>query len=192
MRDRRLILTRNIAVNEIPIAIDVSKEELGEDYLAEKDFLETINTPSAFCKVITYNRQFAGFAICQVFGRDKVDKMLHLPDSPGKDKLLSKEKIGLFDAVAVSKAFRKLGLGTELFAACNSEFSTREVDAVCAMAWKSVDGTVSTEGILRRMDLTPQLEIPGYWNQMVDSPGGHDCPVCGRPCKCSAVLYYKG
>jgi len=61
----------------------------------------------------------------------------------------------------------------------------------CAMAWKSVDGTINIESILRRMGMTPHIEIPGYWNQMVDSPGGHDCPVCGRPCKCSAVLYYK-
>jgi len=68
---------------------------------------------------------------------------------------------------------------------------SRSVDIICAMAWKSVDGTINIESILRRMGMTPQIEIPGYWNQMVNSPGGHDCPVCGRPCKCSAVLYFK-
>jgi len=191
MKCRRLVFTRNLAVNEIPNALEVSSETLGSDYLTENDFLETINSASAFCKVITYNRQFAGFAICQLFGPDKVDKMLHLPDSPDKDRFLSKEKIGLFDSMAIRKDLQGIGIGGELAAECLREFENRNVDVICAMAWKSVDGTTNIEGILRKMGMTPHLEIPGYWNQMVDSPGGHDCPVCGRPCKCSAVLYYK-
>ena len=192
MRDRKLILCRNLIANEIPNALDVSKEALGADYLTENDFLEAVNSPSSFCKVVTYNRQFAGFAICQIFGPDKVDEMLHLPSSPDKDKFLSRERIGLFDSMAIQKSLQGLGLGTEVSAACLREFESRNVDIICAMAWKSVDGTVGIEGILRKMGMNPHLEIPGYWNQMVDSPGGHDCPVCGRPCKCSAVLYYKG
>jgi len=178
-------------MGEIPIALDVAKEELGSDYLAEKDFLETINSPSAFCKVVTYNRQFAGFAICQIFSPDKIDKMLHLPDSPDKDLFLSIEKIGLFDSTSIRKDLQGIGLGTELSAACYDEFVSRNVDMICGMAWKSVDGQINVDGIFRRMGMTPRLEVPDYWNQMVDSPGGHDCPVCGRPCKCSAVLYYK-
>ncbi len=191
MKCRRLIFNRNLATNEIPNALDVSKVELGEDYLTEEDFRETINSQSAFCKVVTYNRQFAGFAICQIFGPEKVDEMLHLPDSPIKDDLISKKKIGLFDSVAVRNDMKGNGIGTELSTACYNEFENREVDIICAMAWKSVDGTTNIDGILRRMGMTAQLEIPGYWNQMVDSPGGHDCPVCGRPCSCSAVLYMK-
>jgi len=191
MKCRRLTFTRNLAVNEIPNALEISKEMLGTDYLTENDFLETINSTSAFCKVITYNRQFAGFAICHLFGPDKIDEMLHLPNSPDKEKLLSKEKFGLFASIAIRKDFQGLGVGTELSAACLQEFIFRNVDVICAMAWKSTDGTINIEGILRRMGMSPHLEVPEYWNQMVDSPGGHDCPVCGRPCKCSAVLYYK-
>jgi len=191
MQCRRSTFTRNLAANEIPNALEVSRSTLGTDYLTENDFLETINSASAFCKVVTYNRQFAGFAICQIFGPDKVDDMLHLPDSPERDAFLSKVRIGLFDSSAVRKDLQGLGIGTELFSACLKEFENREADIICAMAWKCVDGTVNIEGILKKMGLSPHLEIQGYWNQMVDSPGGHDCPVCGRPCKCSAVLYYK-
>ena len=186
-----MIFCRNLVMNEIPNALEVSRETLGADYLTENDFLETVNSPSAFCKVVTYNRQFAGFAICQIFGPDKIDKMLHLPDSSDKDVLFSKERIGLFDSTAIRKDLQGFGLGTELSSACLQEFENRNVDVICAMAWKSVDGKINIEGILRKMGMSPHLEIPGYWNQMVDSPGGHDCPVCGRPCKCSAVLYYK-
>lgn len=186
-----MIFSRNLATNEIPNALDIAKSELGSDYLTEKDFLETINSQSAFCKVVTYNRQFAGFAICQVFGPEKVDEMLHLPDSPERDRLLSNKTIGLFDSVAVHEDMQNHGVGIELSTACMNEFVVRDVDVICAMAWKSVDGTINVEGLLRRMGMTASLEIPGYWNQMVDSPGGHECPVCGRPCKCSAVLYTK-
>ena len=187
----QLMFARNLSMNEIFNALEISERELGRDYLTKNDFLGAVNSNSSFCKVISYNRQLAGFAICQMFGPDNVDKMLHLPDSPSKERFLSKERIGLFDSIAVSKDLRGFGLGTKLSAACLKEFISKDVDTICAMAWKSIDGTINIEGILRRMDMTPQIEIPSYWNQMVDSPGGHDCPVCGRPCKCSAVLFYK-
>ncbi|MDR1404912.1 MAG: GNAT family N-acetyltransferase [Candidatus Methanoplasma sp.] len=189
MKCRRLIFSRNLAANEIQNALDVSKSELGDDYLTEKNFLETINSQSAFCKVVTYNRQFAGFAMCQVFGPEKIDEVLRLPDSPEKKDLLSKGKIGLLDSIAVRKDMQNNGMGIELSEACLKEFEARGVDTVCAMAWKNTGGEINIEGILRRMGMKSGPEIPGYWNYMVDSPGGHDCPVCGRPCKCSAVFY---
>jgi ribosomal protein S18 acetylase RimI-like enzyme len=191
MKCRRLIFSRNLAANEIPNALGISASELGTDYLTENDFLETINSDTSFCKVVTYNRQFAGFAICRIFGPDKADGILHLPDSPDRDHLLSREKIGLFDSIAVRKDMQNNGIGIELSAVCLKELEARDIDTVCAMAWKSIEGTINIEGILRRMGMTPRLEIPGYWNLMVDSPSGHDCPVCGKPCMCSAVLHYR-
>ena len=191
MNCRNPIACRNLAEAEIPNALDVSRSELGSDYLSEKDFLETINSSSAFCKVVTYSRQFAGFAICQIFGSDLVEKMLHLPDSSEKDRFQNKERIGLFDSSAVIKEYQGLGLGTELLEACIKEFESRNTQIICAMGWKSIDGSINVDGILKKAGFSPSIEIPGYWNQMVDSPGGHDCPVCGRPCKCSAVLYYR-
>ena len=190
MNCRNPTVCRNLAEAEIPNALDVSRIELGSDYLSEKDFLETINSVSAFCKVITYNRQFAGFAICQIFGPMDIDRMLHIPDSIEKEKLLSKERIGLIDSTAINKDLQGLGLGTVLLEACLKEFRERNVNIICSMGWKSVDGTINVDGILKKMGMSPSIEIPGYWNQMVDSPGGHDCPVCGRPCKCSAVFYH--
>ena len=180
---------QDLTIYDIPNALAVSVTELGTDYLSEKDFLEAIGSDSAFCKVVTYNRQFAGFGICQIFGPEKLGEMLHLPDSPEKRKLLSMGRIGLLDSVAVRRDLKGLGIGTGISAACLSEFELRNADVVCAMAWKSTDGTINIEGILRGMGMSPSLEIPGYWNMMVDPPGGHDCPVCGRPCRCSAVLY---
>jgi len=191
MKSQKQIFCRNLAVNEIPDALEVSRETLGTDYLTKEVFIKTISSSSAFCKAVTYNKKFAGFAICQIFGPDEVDEMLHLPDSSDKDVFLSKERIGLFDSVAIRKDLRGLGIGTELAVACLEELESRKVDIICAMAWKSVDGTINIESILRRMGMAPHIEVPGYWNQMVDSPGGHDCPVCGRPCKCSAVLFFK-
>ncbi|MDR0309784.1 MAG: hypothetical protein LBH88_03395 [Candidatus Methanoplasma sp.] len=184
-------LSRNLVKEDIPDALAVSYEELGSDYLSEKDFSETIESDSAFCKAVTYDGQFAGFAICQVFGPDNVDDMLRLPDSPERDYFLSKDRIGLFDSTAIRKDLQGLGIGTEIAMACYDKFVSKRTDVICAMAWKRVYGTINVEGVLRKMGMTPYLEILGYWNRMVDSRGGHDCPVCGRPCKCSAVLYRR-
>ncbi|AIZ56898.1 hypothetical protein Mpt1_c10270 [Candidatus Methanoplasma termitum] len=188
---RSSIRSRDLIKEDIPDALEVSREELGSDYLTENDFLGIINSDSAFCKAAIYKGRLAGFEMCRIFGPEQADGMLHLPDSPDKDHFLSKKKIGLFDSVAVRRDLQGLGIGTELESSCLREFTSRDVDIICAMAWKSVDGTINAKKVLERMGLTPHIEVPNYWNQMVDSPGGHDCPVCGRPCKCSAVLYYK-
>lgn len=187
-----MLTTSNITKNEIQDALKISLRELGSDYLSEKDFVDAINSENAFCVVVRDNNTVVGFAICQVFGPEKTDDMLHLPDSPERDMILSKQRIGLFDSVSVSSLSKGRGVGTILAEACMSRFKKDDVQIVTAMAWEDFTGHCNIRKILERtMGMTSSYAIKGYWNQFVDSPQGHHCPMCGSPCKCSGRLFYK-
>jgi Predicted acetyltransferase len=190
--DNRILTTIDyIKLENIPATLNIASSELGSDYLTETDFLETLNTDDSFCMLSTHNGVVSGFSICKIFGPEKIDEMLALPDCDEKSILMKFKTIGLIDSVAVAHEMKGKGIGGELLDACYKELVSRGAKVICAMAWKGVNGITNIEGILVRLGMLPHVEIKGYWNRFVPSPEGHACPICGRPCKCSAVLYLK-
>ena len=76
-------------------------------------------------------------------------------------------------------------------ASCN-KLLDEGADVICSMAWKSIHGVTNAGKLLVEIGLEESMAIEGYWNQLVDSPEGHHCPVCVHPpCKCYGVLYTR-
>ena len=175
----------------IPQSLEISKVEFGTDYLFEKDFKECIGKDDVFCRVAVLDGTVIGFCICRMFGPDKVDKELKLPESDSRDTMMSFGKIGLLDAITLRSDVQGHGYGSILAKDCYDRMLAHDVDAVCAMAWKSIRGTTNAKKLLENLGMRSDIEIQGYWNLMVDSPEGHHCPHCDPPCKCFGVLYYK-
>ena len=163
----------DLSKEHIPQALEISKVEFGIDYLFEKDFLECIGKEDVFCKVITVDDIVAGFCICRMFGPEKVDEELKLPESKDRDMILSFRRIGLLDAITLRADMQGHGYGTMLADACYKEMLSRSADCVCAMAWKSIRGTTNAKRLLENLGMRSGIEIQGYWNLMVDSPEGH-------------------
>jgi GNAT superfamily N-acetyltransferase len=177
---------------DIPEALTISLKELGSDYLNEKDFKDAIKSEKQFCAVVKNDGHVAGFAICKLFGPDDEFEYLRLPGSPEKKLICSKKKIGIFDSVSVSEDCRGMGVGTLLAEQCMRTFEDRETEIVTAMAWEDYTGHCNIKKILVNvMGMTESFAIRGYWNLFVDSPEGHDCPMCGAPCKCFGRLFYR-
>ena len=160
---------RMLRASDIPEAVAISKLQLGVDYLDDGDFED----------------------ICQVFGPELEGEKLMLPDCPERDVVMSTPLTGLLDSVAVSADFKGRGIGTELGRRCVDEMKARGCGIVCAMAWKNILGVTNIAKVLERLGLRETVAIQGYWNQMVDSPEGHDCPICGAPCRCWGVFWYR-
>jgi len=182
---------RNIRTEDIPGTLSISLAELGSDYLSDADFIEALDSETTFCKVATDGGKVLGFSVCQVFGPESVDEFLRLPDSEERDELMRCNTIGLLDSVSILNEMKGHGIGKKLVRSCFDSFESIGMDAICAMAWKSIEGTTNIGHLLTELGLKPSLSIQGYWNQFVTSPDGHDCPVCGRPCRCYGVLYTK-
>lgn len=175
----------------LPRLMEISRAELGSDYLEEEDFLMTQTSKDDFCLVAIDETGPIGFTICNVFGKEKVDPILHMPDGPERDEILGYERIGYLASVAVADSAKRKGAGKLMVAAAEREFDRRRVDVSCAMAWKSVSGTVNISEVLKRAGMEEVKEFSGYWNDPRAFPNGHDCPVCGNPCSCSAVYFLK-
>ena len=172
--------------------MEISMAELGSDYLEDDDFLMTLTSKDDFCLVaLDDDGEPIGFAISNVFGEEKVDPILHMPDGPERDEILTYDRIGYLASVAVLHSAKRKGAGKLLVAASEEEFDRRGVDVSCAMAWKSVDGTVNISKVVEGVGMKEVAEFQGYWNDPRAFPNGHDCPVCGNPCSCSAVYYLK-
>lgn len=186
-----MIEIRALEPGDIPEAVRISKVQLGVDYLDEHDFTDAMSDPGQFCTVAVEDGRLAGFAICQVFEPEKECQLLMLPDCPERDMVMSTPLTGLIDSVAVSPDFKGRGVGTSMCNACAEKMSEIGCGLVCAMAWKYVTGHTNIAKVLTAMGLKESIAIKGYWNQMVDSPEGHQCPICGAPCKCYGVFWYK-
>lgn len=182
---------RMLEAGDIPEAVEISKVQLGVDYLDEHDFEDAMNDSGQFCIVAAEGSRVAGFSICQVFGPELEGQKLMLPDGPERDIVMSTPLTGLLDSVAVSADFKGKGIGTELGRRCIEEMGRRGCGIVCAMAWKIILGVTNIAKVLERLGLKETIAIQGYWNLMVDSPEGHDCPICGAPCRCWGVFWYR-
>lgn len=187
------LIIKDLDEEDIPGALRISKKELGIDYLSESDFIDYMNKKDGnFCKVALHESRVVGFFVCRIFGPDKVDECLKLPDSKERDKIMSVKRIGLLDSASTDNDVKGLGIGTRLSEASLEMMYENGVDAICAMAWKSIHGTTNVKKILERIGLEETMSIQGYWNNMVDSPEGHHCPDCKEPpCKCYGVFYVK-
>lgn len=171
--------------------MEISMAELGSDYHEEEDFLMTLCSDDDFCLVAVDDTGPVGFTICNVLGTDRMDSILHMPDCPERDEILGFGRVGYLAAVSVSDSAKRRGIGKLLVGEAEKEFDRRHVDVSCAMAWKSVDRTVNIAKVLQSAGMEAVAEFKGYWDDPRAFPNGHDCPVCGNPCKCSAVLYLK-
>lgn len=183
----------DLRIEDIPDALSISKRELGIDYLFESDFLECLKPDNGyFCKVAVSDNRVCGFVINHIFGPEKADEYLKLPLSKERDEILSVKRIGILDSASVDDTFKGMGIGSELIRASYDEMLVNDVNAICAMAWRSVNGTTNIKGILEKIGLRETISIPGYWNLMVESPEGHHCPDCKEPpCRCYGVFYVK-
>ncbi len=181
----------DLCEEHIQQALEISKVEFGIDYLFKKDFLDYIGKKDIFCKVALLDSTVIGFCMCRMFGPEKVDEELKLPESKERDMMMSFRRIGLLDAITLRSDMQGHGYGTVLAKESYDEMLAHGADCVCAMAWKSIRGTTNAKRLLENLGMRSSIEIQGYWNLMVDSPEGHHCPHCDPPCKCYGVLYHK-
>lgn len=186
-----MIAVRRLEEGDVPSVLRISLAELGSDYLSETDFADAMADDEQFCNVAVMDGSVVGFAICRVFGPGSEPEVLGLPDCPERDVVLSTDMIGILDSVAVDDSAKGRGAGSAMCSACVDEMTAAGCGMVCAMAWRSTTGRTNIAGILRGLGMAETVAIPGYWNRMVDSPGGHDCPECGAPCRCHGVFWYR-
>ena len=180
--------------HHIPHVLRICRQELGPDYYSEAEFRKCLESSrDHFCNLILdYEGVVCGFLTAMMLGPESADAYLKLPDSEERDKILSFKKIGILDVEVIDSTMQKGGLGRLLARASCDKLLDEGADVVCSMAWKSIHGVTNARKILVENGLEESMAIEGYWNQVVNSPEGHHCPVCMEPpCRCYGVLYTR-
>ena len=60
----------------LPKLMEISKAELGSDYLEDDDFLMTLGSTDDFCLVAVDETGPSGFPICNVLGKEGGDPLI--------------------------------------------------------------------------------------------------------------------
>jgi len=180
--------------HHIPDVLRICRQELGPDYHSEADFNKCLESSREhFCKVVLDDEgAVCGFLTAMMMGPESADEYLKLPDSGERDKILSIRKIGILDAAAIDNVRKRGGLGKLLVRTSCIKLMDEGADVICGMAWKSIHGVTNAGKILVENGFEELMAVEGYWNQLVDRPEGHHCPVCMEPpCRCYGVLYAR-
>ncbi len=95
--------------------------------------------------------------------------------------------VGSFEAVAVSPAFRRRGLGSSLTEASLRWMRRLGCDTAITLSWRSGREGSSTT-LFRGMGFREGSTVERfYFEESVRD--GWSCPVCGGPCTCAATLF---
>ena len=167
----------------------ISDNELGKDYFTVQDLdFFADNTKTSFCKVAKYNNRIVGFAMSIVLTHDELLEYLKLDSKDLPPFIMASEKICVIKTVAVDNKCQRMGIGYKLVESLLKECKKNNIHDYASVAWKSSNGT-NIKGVLESFNFSAYKEIPDYWTE--DSiKEGFQCPVCGNPCHCSAIMYF--
>lgn len=161
----------------------IADEELGKSYLDINSFKFG---KSCFLRVAKQkNETVLGFCISSITSKLIMELQLGL-------KLTSKNStstIGLIKTLAVNKEYQNIGIGFNLVADAITNFKKQQIKTIICLAWKSKNG-VNIAGIMQQHQFKILKEIPNYWEKE-SIKHKFNCPECGYPCNCSALIYLK-
>jgi GNAT superfamily N-acetyltransferase len=104
------------------------------------------------------------------------------------DHIPAGEVVGWLRAVVVDPAARGQGIGSRTVETALEFLRQKRCRTEYAVSWVSGTGQESG-GMLARIGFTTLGVIANYWSEIVDYHGS--CAVCGKPCRCSAMLMRK-
>lgn len=164
-------------------------DQLGEGYM---DVSDITFGPKEFLFVAEYDGEVVGFALSVIL--DKDDFKNHLLGQKYRtpaDIRISDQMgtLALIDSIAIDPSYQKRGIGSKLVKKSLEALREAGAKAVTSFGWKEGDN-VNIGPTFRYFGFKERKEFEKFWHQ--DSiEKDYDCPHCGNPCNCSAVLFSR-
>lgn len=167
----------------------ISDNELGKDYFSIQDLdFFTDNNALSFCKIAKVDNKVVGFAMSVVLSQDELIKYLKIEKKDLPKFIAASDNTCVIKTVSVDSNFQGMGIGYKLVKSLIEDCKANNIKDFASVAWKSGE-TTNIKGILETFDFKAYKEIGNYWTE--DSiKEGFQCPSCGNPCHCSAVIYF--
>jgi GNAT superfamily N-acetyltransferase len=98
-------------------------------------------------------------------------------------------KVLIIKSVAVSEEHAGNGFGTKLVQAIFKWAENKAPKSAISLGWEDGNGC-HIEKVLQRNEMSRIATRENFW--LEDSiTRQYNCPSCGNPCRCSAVLFYR-
>lgn len=170
-------------------------EALGERYIeleALRALIEDERTGTCFLAENEPRRDLVGAATVSLLTTQELER--HLPQ--GQEEIAEQlrflrfhERVSILGAVAVEQEARRRGVATRLIEEATRWAARSGATSILSFGWKA-DGRAELAGVLNGQGFETVREVAGFWTE--DSKErGYDCPRCGHPCTCSAVIFAK-
>lgn len=157
-----MVEIRDLHTDDIDAVLAIADSQLGEKYITETDLSEA----KVFVAEEDELGKIVGFCIALVGAKD------------GKSYVRT---------VAVDSTYSGQGIGTALVAKAVDYLEGLGAERIFSPLWKH-GGIINSDVIFRRNGFVPKHEISDYW--LKDSmEKGYSCPVCGKGCHCTCVMY---
>lgn len=167
-----------ISEKYIDDVINISNLQFGKGYLHRDGLLKN----DQIVLIARKGDVVLGFGLAQTWST---------PDSGPEDihDMFRQDKVGVLKTVGVKPGYELEGIGTALFTAIVEQLKSIGVYQFYLEAW--YDGySVRVEKIVHQLGFKQLKVVPEFWYD--DSlRRGYQCAICGHPCRCTAVLYYR-
>jgi GNAT superfamily N-acetyltransferase len=175
---RQAVFIQSFEISQLPEILAMADDGLGKNYLREDDFMG----PESQVLVACLNNDPVGFLLCRITP-SPADYIANLPEY-----LCLETATVILKSLVVKRTFRNKGIGKALIGYAVETFQNTH-HLFLTEVWKG-PGKPNTEDVIRSFNFLPVQQRPKHW--YYDSLNrGYECPVCGNPCECSAVLFVK-
>lgn len=185
--------------HDIRQALDILRSNLGERYVSHEDLEKYISDGNAaVIKRIALvaknrkNQEIIGVLLVEVVTNDRLEASLlesyqSIRHEPYMYQLRN-QTTGLIKSIAVDSQARGSGVATELVKTAMQDLNRRGVKSFYSIGWVTEEKGCHVQGVLESLGFECVQKFERFW--YTDSrKNGYDCPTCGHPCKCSALLF---
>jgi len=127
--------------------------------------------------------------LAQQLSNDKLQGIRSRLSICGATIVLSSQRVGLLESVAVKPGYRGRRLGSILTEAVMGRLKQQGSDLILTLAWES-GSKQSSSAMFKSLGFQPAATVDRYWYE--DSKMlGYRCPQCGNPCECRATVFVR-
>lgn len=172
--------------NDVCDILQISDVQLGKNYLTSAYLYKSLEHKNEAIHIVTSHNRVLGFLHYErVIENDFVST--YLTQCKSVDDISDKIVVNIKHA-AIHPDFSGKGIGNSLFSYVLNEVIEPSL-RVYSLAWSSKD-EVFVAPILVRNGFKPVCKIHSYWyKESVNKK--YQCPICGNPCSCDAVVFRK-
>ena len=173
---------------QIEALMQISRVQLGQDFLSEAQLRRYLNSPTHFCQVVLEQGQVLGFSLMQIGDCPTVAQAFKGEKAWFLRHFGAYSRLAYRALTAVAKEAEGRGLAS-LLVKTGLDFLSTRVEVVVCDAWKSE--RVHIGRVLERCGYGLIKEVPDYWATESQALG-YRCANCGAPpCRCTGVIYAK-